>query len=542
MNNCNNTSPITTATTKRRKCTWSWPPCEKWMQNNPNQLCTRHNKQFENGERPRDPTTVANANTDAIVHTTTTTTTPVDATTTANTKKKKEKKKVHKGRRALMKKNKISFKEQLRELRTADRKGKAKKEHKGNNAARKKRGKIQDVYDDNDTSTEGRKKRKRRKKSQKKIAKQQSTKKAARSSSPSSSSSSAAASESPSSSSASSSSPSSSSSSSSSKSNSSLSSEDESETEFCKKKGGKTKDKSKDEHEPEEEAQNQRAVLTQVLGQLEANGIYTHLNLMEQRFHDQFIQLNNQVNQMINRQDLMQDRIDYMISQQAQKDHDNYSPQLHSNDNVSQTNPPAKSTERTKVAKSNPLAKSRSKRKKSKVEDKRPQLHSDSSVAQSKHPAKSPENEHTQVAPNSDMSAEQSNPPAKSPDNEPTKVAQSKTPYYKDFAERKRGEPPRVNVGAFAGIENKNVYCYSNAILQCLASCMVLSDFSPSETHAEFALNHAFASLMNSMVESERSVDPSAFMTIFMPLFRPPKEIEQEVDADEQEGMYYDFV
>ena len=104
MNNSNNTSPIATATTKRRKCTWSWPPCEKWMQNNPNQLCTRHNKQFENGERPRDPTTVANANTDAIVHTTTTTTTPVDATTTANTKKKKEKKKMHKGRRALMKK------------------------------------------------------------------------------------------------------------------------------------------------------------------------------------------------------------------------------------------------------------------------------------------------------------------------------------------------------------------------------------------------------------------------------------------------------
>ena len=102
MNNSNNTSPIATAKTKRRKC--SWPQCEKWMQNNPNQLCTRHNKQFENGERPRDPTTVANANTDAIVHTTTTTTTPVDATTTANTKKKKEKKKVHKGRRALMKK------------------------------------------------------------------------------------------------------------------------------------------------------------------------------------------------------------------------------------------------------------------------------------------------------------------------------------------------------------------------------------------------------------------------------------------------------
>ena len=71
---------------------------------------------------------------------------------------------------------------------------------------------------------------------------------------------------------------------------------------------------------------------------------------------------------------------------------------------------------------------------------------------------------------------------------------------------------------------------------------MLLSDFSPSETHTEFALNHAFASLMNSMVKSERSIDPSSFMNIFMPLFRPPKENEKEVNEDEQEGMYYDFV
>ena len=86
------------------------------------------------------------------------------------------------------------------------------------------------------------------------------------------------------------------------------------------------------------------------------------------------------------------------------------------------------------------------------------------------------------------------------------------------------------------------MYCYSNAILQCLASCIFFSDFSPSETHTEFRLNHAFASLTNSMVKSERSIDPSSFMNVFRPLFQPPEENEEGVNADEQEGMYYDFV
>jgi len=40
------------------------------------------------------------------------------------------------------------------------------------------------------------------------------------------------------------------------------------------------------------------------------------------------------------------------------------------------------------------------------------------------------------------------------------------------FPEQIRGEPAAVNVGANAGLKNSNVYCYSNAILQCLASCI----------------------------------------------------------------------
>ena len=113
--------------------------------------------------------------------------------------------------------------------------------------------------------------------------------------------------------------------------------------------------------------------------------------------------------------------------------------------------------------------------------------------------------------------------------------------YYRNFPERLRGEPAPVNDGANAGLQNSNVCCYSNAILQCLASCICLSDFRPSENHTEFTLNHTFASLMTSMVGGEQSIiDPSSFMDVFTPLFWPPRE-EGEVNADEQEGMYYDF-
>ena len=54
-------------------------------------------------------------------------------------------------------------------------------------------------------------------------------------------------------------------------------------------------------------------------------------------------------------------------------------------------------------------------------------------------------------------------------------------------------------------------------------------------------MNHAFASLMNDMVEGEQSIDPSSFMNVFRPLCQPPMEEEGGVNADEQEGMYYDF-
>jgi len=109
-------------------------------------------------------------------------------------------------------------------------------------------------------------------------------------------------------------------------------------------------------------------------------------------------------------------------------------------------------------------------------------------------------------------------------------------PYYKQFPLQQCNEPGAVNLGAHAGLNNSNVNCYSNAIFQCIASCICFSDFAPSEKHPQFPLNHAFASLLSSMVGSEESVDPSLFMNVFMPLFRPLG----EENINQQEGMYYD--
>jgi hypothetical protein len=123
-----------------------------------------------------------------------------------------------------------------------------------------------------------------------------------------------------------------------------------------------------------------------------------------------------------------------------------------------------------------------------------PQLRSDSNAAQSKPPAKS---QSTRKKSKDKDKTSRKPRKSKSHDEEKTKVN-----YYMTFPEQKRGEPAAVNVGANAGLKNSNVYCYSNAILQCLASCIFFSDFSPSENHTEFALNHAFASLSSSSSSS----------------------------------------
>ena len=157
-----------------------------------------------------------------------------------------------------------------------------------------------------------------------------------------------------------------------------------------------------------------------------------------------------------------------------------------------------------------------------------PQLPSNSNATQLKPPAKS------QSTPKGNKDEDKTSPkPRKSNSHD---QEETEYPYYKQFPLRLRDEPAAVNLGAHAGLKNSNVNCYSNAIFQCIASCICFSDFSPSEKHPQFPLNHAFASLMSSMVGSEESIDPSLFMNVFMPLFRP----QAEENINQQEGMYYD--
>jgi hypothetical protein len=179
-----------------------------------------------------------------------------------------------------------------------------------------------------------------------------------------------------------------------------------------------------------------------------------------------------------------------------------------------------------------------------KQNDHGPQLRSDSNAEQSKPPAKSTETQSKPPAESQSKSKISKNKKKTSPKprrSETSEEQNRKVTYYSTFQERKRSEPAAVNVGANAGLKNSNVVCYSNAILQCLASCFCLSDFSPSENRPELELNRLFACLMSSMVKGGQSIDPSSFMNIFRPLFQPPAEEEGGVNADEQEGMYYDF-
>ncbi len=330
-----------------------------------------------------------------------------------------------------------------------------------------------------------------------------------------------------------------------------------------KKTRKKRKDKSnKSDHEPDEqEAQNQRgAVVRQESRGLEENEItelvnrylaphstqFQHgINGLDNRYQQQFGLLYNQLNQM-------QEQVTYLIGQQ-QNQHEQFScatssfggsftfdeetkqndhrTQLRSDSNVEQSKPPAKST----ATQSKPSAKSRSKSKISKdIKETSPKpirsktSNEDKSTAtQCMPPAKS------QSKSKISKDKKESSPKprrSKTSDDDKTRVD-----YYKKFPDNKRGEAAAVDIGANAGLKNSNVVCYSNAILQCIANCFYLSDFSLSDNHPEFQLNHAFACLMNSMVKGGQSIeDPSSFMKIFRPLFQPS-------DADEKEGMYNDF-
>jgi hypothetical protein len=332
-----------------------------------------------------------------------------------------------------------------------------------------------------------------------------------------------------------------------------LSSEEESDTEKSRKRRKKKKktqkkpeDKSKSEHEPDEEAQKQREVVRQESRGLEENdiiemmgrhvaphltqfqhGLHTHINQVNNRLEEQICLLCNQQSQMQEQVSQMQEQVNFLLAQQNQHQLEQFScaslggsftldvgkkqdDHVNSEDDSSKVDNATKETLQISGG---------------------PQIFSDSNATQSKPPAKSQST--PKISKDQDKTSRKPR-KGKSHDEEKTKVS-----YYLKFQERIRGEPAAVDVGANAGLVNSNVSCYSNAILQCLASCIHFSDFSPSVNHPEFPLNHAFASLMISMmVGGEQIINPSSFTDVFMPLFRPQV---GEVNADEQEGMYYDF-
>jgi hypothetical protein len=298
-----------------------------------------------------------------------------------------------------------------------------------------------------------------------------------------------------------------------------LSSGEEFDTEKSRKRRKKEKkthkkpeDKSKSEHEPDEEAQKQRAVVRQESGGLEENeihelmdrhiaphlrqfqhGLHTHINELNNRFEEQICLLYNQQNQM-------QEQVNYLIAQQNQ--HEKFSC------NASLGGSFTFGVEKKQDDHDNSRNDSKVGNATKKIFQISggPQLLSDSDAAQSKPPAKS------QSTPK--RSTGQDNTTHKTPAKSQSKKKSDQVQYNSSFTHRRRGEPAAVNVGANAGLKNSNVYCYSNAILQCLASCICFSDFSPSDNHPEFELNHAFASLMTSMVGGEQIIDPSSFMDV----------------------------
>ena len=114
------------------------------------------------------------------------------------------------------------------------------------------------------------------------------------------------------------------------------------------------------------------------------------------------------------------------------------------------------------------------------------------------------------------------------------RCAQNTDPtYYRSFSSSRRSNIRATK--ANAGLVNTAVICYSNAIFQCITSCIHLTDFlqSPSnEEHQHFELYHEFRSVMSSMVSGWINViNPIQFINLYR------RHIE---DFNADEGKYHD--
>jgi ubiquitin C-terminal hydrolase len=100
-------------------------------------------------------------------------------------------------------------------------------------------------------------------------------------------------------------------------------------------------------------------------------------------------------------------------------------------------------------------------------------------------------------------------------------MAEKGSPYYRNFPEsQQRNIHPTDNDShANAGLQNSDVICYSNSILQVIASCTHLMKFfrcPPSKDYQRFRLYYEFANVIHSMVTGKPDVvNPYNFVEIF---------------------------
>jgi hypothetical protein len=84
-------------------------------------------------------------------------------------------------------------------------------------------------------------------------------------------------------------------------------------------------------------------------------------------------------------------------------------------------------------------------------------------------------------------------------------MAKKRSPYYRNFPESRQCNinPTDNDSHANAGLQNSDIACYSNSILQVIASCTHLTEFflsPPSTDHQRFKLYYKFADVIHSMV------------------------------------------
>jgi hypothetical protein len=100
-------------------------------------------------------------------------------------------------------------------------------------------------------------------------------------------------------------------------------------------------------------------------------------------------------------------------------------------------------------------------------------------------------------------------------------MAEKGSPYYRNFpkSQRRNIHDTDSDSHANAGLQNYDNICYSNSILQVIASCTHLAEFflsPPSKYHQRFTLYYKFANVIHSMITGGPDVvNPYNFVEIF---------------------------